>query len=116
MLKPNGLRPCGTQVLIKAIKHETVSPGGIILDTNEVEREQMTEQTGVIVAFGPCCFVGWKGCEEEDIAPYEQWGIRVGDKVEHRKYKGMDSSSNVEGGDVYRYVNDIDILGVIEDE
>lgn len=110
------LKPLGTQVLIKALKHETISKGGIILDTLETKREQMAESVGVIVAFGPCCYVGWKGCEDPDSPPYEQWGIKVGDKIEHRKYNAMDSSINAEGGDVYRYIPDIDILGVIDDE
>ena len=107
------LKPLGTQVLIKAIKHETTyGTMGIVLDTNETQREQMAEQTGEIVAFGPCCYVGWKGCQSTDSLPHEQWGIKVGDIIEHRKFNAMDSTTNKDG-DVYRYVNDIEILGVI---
>lgn len=108
-------RPLGTQVLIKAKKHENTTPGGIIRVTDEVLREQSAESIGVIVAFGPCCYVGIKGCENPDFPTYEQWGIKVGDTVEHRKYNAMDSTTNEEGGEVYRYIPDLDILGVIDD-
>ena len=110
------LRPTGTQILIKAKKHENITSGGIIRVVDEVTREQKAESIGIIVAFGPCCYVGWKGCEDPDIPPYKQWGIDIGDTVEHRKYNAMDSNTNVEDEDVFRYIQDIDILGVIIDE
>ena len=112
----SSLRPTGTYVLIKSIKHETLSKGGIYLDVMETKREQMAESVGTIVAFGPCCFVGWKGCENPDIPPYKQWGIDVGDLIEHRKYNAMDSTTNKSDGDVYRYIPDINIVGVINEK
>ena len=52
--------------------------------------------------------------EDPDYPPHRQWGIEIGDTVEHRKYNAMDS---VTSGDViYRYIPDIEILGVIDDE
>ena len=110
------LKPLGTMVLIKAKKLEKVSAGGIILHEDTVEKEQAGEQTGEVVAIGPCAYVGWKGCESPDSTPHSQWGIVVGDIVEHRRYNAMNSTTNEEDGDIYRYIPDIDILGVIEDE
>jgi chaperonin GroES len=107
------IKPCGYFVLVDITEAEHVTSGGIVLPTELVEKEQMAEETGTIVAFGPTCFVGWRGCEREDIPAYEQWGLKVGDKVEFRKFEGK--RSFVKGYEKHRYIPDTHILGVIND-
>ena len=139
-------KPLGNFVLIRAKKVDNVSGGGIILQEDMVGKEQAVEQTGEVVAFGPIAFKRWKGCEsprwldkafdhaagivmevesfealcdywkwEDDEFPaHKQWGIKIGDTVEHRKYNAMDSVTS--GDTIYRYIPDIEILGVIDDE
>jgi len=58
-----------------------------------------------------CDFCKW---EDPDYPPHKQWGIKIGDIVEHRKYNAMDSTE--EGFEHIRYIPDIEILGVITDE
>lgn len=106
------IEPTGTYVLIKCTKVENVSDGGIVLPDELVDKEQAIESTGVVVAIGPCAYVGWKGCEIEGKTPAECWGIKVGDLIEHKKYDGKDSV--FEGMDEYRYVPDINIMGVLK--
>jgi co-chaperonin GroES (HSP10) len=55
----------------------------------------------------------WKW-EDPDYPPHRQWGLEIGDVVEHRKFNAMDS---VTSGDIIcRYIPDIEMLGVIRDE
>ena len=107
------IKPAGTYILIKSTVVEEVSVGGIILPDELTNKEQAVEQTGRVVAIGPCAYVGWKGCEEPGRSPAECWGIKVGDLVEHRKYNGLESK--VAGCEGHRYIPDIEILGVIDE-
>lgn len=106
------IKPCGTYILIKATEISETSEGGILLPSDLTKKEQAAEATGEVVAIGPCAFVGWKGCDVEGKTPAECWGIKVGDIVEHRKYNAKDSDA--EGMEGYRYIPDIEILGVIQ--
>ena len=140
------IRPLGNYIVIEAKKIESVSDGGIILQGDTVGKEQAVEQTGKVVAIGPTAFKRWKGCESPkwftsavedwisdklppemfealcdhwkwedlDYPPHKQWGLEIGDVVEHRKFNAMDSVTS--GDIVYRYIPDIEILGVIGDE
>lgn len=107
------IKPTGTYVLIEAKKVESVSDGGIILPEDLTAKEQIVERTGRVVAIGPCAYVGWKGCDIEGKTPAECWGIKVGDMVEHKKYDGLDSVTEDERH--FRYIQDINILGVINE-
>ncbi len=107
------IKPCGYFVLVDVTEAESVTTGGIVLPRELVEKEQAVEETGIVVAFGPTCFVGMRGCDAEGVPAYEQWGLRVGDKVEFKKYEGK--KSFVEGMENHRYIPDTHILGVIDE-
>jgi co-chaperonin GroES (HSP10) len=108
------IKPCGYFVLVDVTPAESVTAGGIVLPKDLVEKEQLVEETGTIVAFGPTAFVGMRGCESEVFPAYVMWGLQVGDLVEFKKYEGK--RSFVEGMENYRYIPDTHIIGVISDE
>lgn len=51
---------------------------------------------------------------DPDNPPNKQWGVEIGDLVEHRRYEAKDSVFETEDGEIYRYIPDVDIIGVIE--
>ena len=108
------IKPAGYFVLVDVTPVKSVSDGGIILSANETMKEQMAEETGLVIAFGPTAFVGMRGCEKEDVPAYEQWGLKAGDKVEFKRFEGK--KSYVKGHENYRYIPDTHIIGVIADE
>lgn len=108
------IKPAGYHVLVDVTPAESVTSGGIFLPKDLVEKEQMAEETGTILAFGPTCFVGMRGCDAEGIPAHEQWGLKVGNKVEFKKFEGK--RSYVKGHENYRYIPDTHIIGVIADE
>jgi co-chaperonin GroES (HSP10) len=111
------IKPCGYFVLVDVTAAEKVTAGGIVLPQDLVTKEQAVEETGTIVAFGPTCFIGMRGCTEDDIektgktAP-ELWGLAVGDRVEFRRYEGKTTSLQDECENM-RYIPDTHIMGVI---
>lgn len=108
------IKPCGYYVLVDVTETEKVTKGGIVLPEDLTKKEQAVEETGTIIAFGPTCFVGMRGCDGEDKPPHSQWGLEVGDKVEFKKYEGK--KSYVKGHENYRYIPDTHIMGVIDNE
>lgn len=110
----SSLKPCGHYVLVDITETEQVTKGGIILHSDTTKKEQMIEETGTIIAFGPTCFIGMRGCDGEERPAYEEWGLQQGDKVEFKRYEGK--NSYVKGFEKYRYIPDTHIMGVINDE
>jgi co-chaperonin GroES (HSP10) len=108
------IKPLGYFVLVDITEAESVSKGGIFLPKDLIQKEQAVEETGTVLAFGPTCYVGMRGCEDETIPAHEQWGVKVGDLVEFRKYEGKNSFA--EGHENCRYIPDTHIIGVISDE
>ena len=93
------LRPLGDRILVKRIKEEEKTKGGIIIPDTAHEKRQ----DGKVVAVG-------KGKVADDgklIAPE----VRAGDKILFGKYSG--SEIKLEGDDLIVLRED-DILGIIE--
>jgi len=92
------LRPLGDRILVKRIKEEEKTKGGIIIPDTAKEKPQ----EGKVVAVG-------KGKFEDGklIAPE----VRAGDKILFGKYSG--SEIKLEGDDLIVLRED-DILGIIE--
>jgi chaperonin GroES len=99
MLSTMKLRPLGDRILVKRIKEEEKTKGGIIIPDTAKEKPQ----EGKVVAVG-------KGKVADDgklIAPE----VRAGDKILFGKYSG--SEIKLEGDDLIVLRED-DILGIIE--
>jgi chaperonin GroES len=94
-----GLRPLGDRILVKRVKEEERTKGGIIIPDTAKEKPQ----EGKIVAVG-------KGKYDENgkLIPIE---VKAGDKILFGKYSG--SEFKLEGEDLLILRED-DILGIIE--
>jgi len=94
-----GLRPLGDRILVKRVKEEERTKGGIIIPDTAKEKPQ----EGKIVAVG-------KGKRDDSgkLIPIE---VKEGDKILCGKYSG--SEFKLEGEDLLSLRED-DILGIIE--
>ena len=110
------IKPLGFYVLIEMIKVEKTSAGGIILNSDTVDKEQEATDTGYVRAIGPTAYHGYPGCESESCSstPAKKWGLEIGMKIEYRRYEGKKSA--VDGYENYRFIPDSHIIGGIADE
>ena len=94
-----GLRPLGDRILVKRVKEEERTKGGIIIPDTAKEKPQ----EGKIVAVG-------KGKYDDNgkLIPIE---VKAGDKILFGKYSG--SEFKLEGEDLLILRED-DILGIID--
>jgi len=99
MLSIMKLRPLGDRILVKRIKEEEKTKGGIIIPDTAKEKPQ----EGKVVAVGK-----GKVADDGKLVPPE---VRAGDKILFGKYSG--SEIKLEGDDLIVLRED-DILGVIE--
>lgn len=92
-------RPLGDRVLVKRIKEEERTKGGIVIPDTAKEKPQ----EGKVVAVG-------KGKYSEDgkLIPIE---IRAGDKILFGKYSGSEVKLD---GEEHVIMREEDILGVLE--
>ena len=107
------IKPCGFKVLVKIVPVEETTEGGIILGTaSSHQKERAGRDLGEILSVGPLAFRGYKGCL--DLKGPEDWGVKIGDVVEFRRYDGK--VPRPDGYEDYRYIDDEDIIAVIEDK
>lgn len=111
------IRPVGFYVLVEMEEVEKISKGGIVLPDDLINKEQDAADVGHVRDIGPTAFAGYPGCEDRpdivDFKPHMAWGVKIGDKVEYRKFEGK--RSIVKGFENYRYLPDSHIIGVIID-
>lgn len=100
----HGIEPVEFKVLIRPVKADEKTKGGILLPEQVVEKDQHAAMEGVISALSPFAFT------------YEEWPAgarkpRIGDRVVFARYSGI----NQKGADgvEYRIMNDKDIVAVI---
>ena len=93
-----GFRPLGDRILIKRIKEEEKTKGGIIIPDTAKEKPQ----EGKVVAVGKGKY------EDGKLIPIE---VKVGDKILFGKYSG--SEVKLEGEDLIIMRED-DILGILD--
>lgn len=96
--------PCGHRVTVKLKRVEERSEAGIILSTGkDLKRQQYGVEEGYVVQLGMNAFKGFDGGEP--------W-CAVGDLVGIVQYSGVHYE---EGDDVYRVVNDVDVMCILEE-
>ena len=93
------IRPLGDRILVKRIKEEGRTKGGIVIPDTAKEKPQ----EGKVVAVG-------KGKYRDDgrLIPLE---VRSGDKILFGKYSGNEVKLD---GDEHTIMREEDILGIIE--
>ncbi len=92
-------RPLHDRVLVKRVKEEEKSKGGIIIP----ETAQEKPQEGEVVAVGP-------GARDEDGERIEM-DVQVGDRILFGKWSGTEVKID---GDELLIMKESDIMGVIE--
>ena len=92
-------RPLHDRVLVKRVKEEEKTRGGIIIP----ETAQEKPQEGEVVAVGP-------GARDED-GEYIKPDVKVGDRILFGKWSGTEVKVD---GDELLIMKESDILGVIE--
>lgn len=101
MKNESGIRPVEYKVLVKPIKVEKKTAGGIILAESAREKEEFAQSKGVLIAAGAIAFTDphWLDCP------------KPGDTILFDKYAG----SSVKGldGETYRLINDKEIGAVM---
>ena len=107
------IKPVGFYVLIEDVEIEEKTSGGIFLPDATKDKEQDGVDFGTVLAFGPLCFVGYMKAGGGYCESPEDWGVKVGDKVEFRRYEGKKSSAGDDRN--LRYVPDSAIIGVVEE-
>ncbi len=104
MVMKRNPRPCFNRVLVR-IKPLT-SPGGLVVIPDAANVSQFATQDAYIVAMGDSACVG---------AGTGKLQYKVGDCVKINKYSGEDDRT-IEDGELYRIINDDDVLNVWEGE
>jgi chaperonin GroES len=92
-------RPLGDRVLVKRIKEEERTKGGIVIPDTAKEKPQ----EGKVVAVGK-----GKYSEEGKLIPIE---VKAGDKILFGKYSGSEVKLD---GEEHVIMREEDILGVLE--
>lgn len=121
------IKPLGFFVLIEMF--QVKNEGLIELPQELLDKEQEATDIGWVRAIGPTAYVGYPGCEAatssmddvlndavkvSTITPADCWGLKVGQKIEYRRFEGKKSA--VKGYENYRYIPDSHIIGAIDDE
>jgi chaperonin GroES len=106
MTNASGIYPTEYKALVRPIKVEDKTKGGIILPDETKERDQFAQMQGVLIAVSPLAFT---------YADSAEWGDaekpKPGDKVLFAKYAGAAVKGN--DGESYRIINDKDISAVL---
>ncbi len=106
------IRPAGFSVIVEVeAKSKTYEGSMIEMAPDEQKREHGGRDVGVILAFGPIAYQGFANCKGP-----EDWGVKVGDTVEFKRYDGKiprSAETNPELKNI-RVLDDSDIKCVVE--
>ena len=95
----------GWRLLVLPFKMNEKTKGGVLLQQETIERQQVGSQCGNVLAMGPDCY---KDKERFKEGPW----CKVGDWIIFARYAG--SRIEIEGGEV-RLLNDDEILATVQD-
>ena len=101
-LTADNIEPCGYHLLIELLEVKEESEGGIILSSDDVNREQAAMPVGKVLKMGPTCYKN----HDSGIDSAEEYGFSIGDNVQfpsHVYMKVAGAKSNLV------YVLDYDI-------
>ena len=102
-MSEHGICPKGHRILVLPKEVEEKTESGIIINVGTQKlREELAQVDGVVVAMGNTCYTDQP----------EPW-CKVGDKVFFGKYSGIFRDGK--DGLKYRVINDLDIVGTLED-
>jgi co-chaperonin GroES (HSP10) len=103
-MSEHGINPKGHRVLVLPDAIETKTASGIITSTGAATlREELAQVDGVVIAMGNTCYIDQP----------EPW-CKVGDRVIFGKYSGIIRKGNDEK--MYRFINDLDVVGTVDEE
>ena len=94
------IRPLQDRVILRRLKNDNVSPGGIIIPDSATENPVQ----GKVIAVGP-----GKTLKDGKVLPMD---LKVGDTVLFGKYAGNEVKSE---GEEYVVMRQEDVIGVIEE-
>ena len=109
-MNKSGIVPVGVSILVLPKQLDGKTASGIITATDaQLEREQMRQTDGIVVAVGPIAFYDEKD-GHGNVVPR----CKVGDRVVMKAYAGMIR----EGLDdlTYRLIADNDVVAIITEE
>ena len=107
-MNKSSITPVGLSVLVYPDQVDEQSSSGIFLGTPEqIEREQLKQTDGVVVAIGP---LAWH--DETDQAGEVIPRCKVGDRIVMTAYAGMVRKGKDE--QMYRLIRDTDVIGILE--
>lgn len=92
-----GLRPTADKILVDPVRVEEKSSGGIVLPGQSLDKEQLAQTIGTVIAIGNTASL----CPEMD-------GIAVGDNVLYARYSGAEFPID---GVTYRIMRARDVIG-----
>lgn len=100
-----GIRPTGFNVLVAVEPVEEVTKGGIILTATKLEKDELVQVRGRIVAVSPAAFdfAEWP----ENVRP------AVGDAIQFAKLAGLITTGA--DGKKYRILLDKDVAAIIDE-
>lgn len=96
------MKPVLHRLIIKVDPVEKKTASGIVLAINE-RSEKKAAVTGTVVEVGSTAFISFGSTAEAE-------GIKPGTRVQYAKYAGSEIDEE------YIYLNDEDVLGIVEDE
>lgn len=111
-MNESGIHPTGEKILVKPIKTERKTDGGIIIPDSSADKYDLAQIKAMIVETGPIAF-------EREVYFEKTYGTltmtpRGGDIVAIAKYAGYLLKGK--DGQDYRIVNDGDITAILEDD
>ena len=103
--KANLPQPTGWRMLVLPFKMNEKTKGGVFLQQETIERQQLGSQCGNVLGKGADCY------QDKDRFSQGPW-CKVGDWVVFARYAG--SRIEIEGGEV-RLLNDDEVLATVQD-
>ena len=104
------IRAVGDKIVVKPVKSERVSPGGIVMPETDAKKRDMAAIKAEICDIGPLAFEAEKKHEQRFgtsvLIP------QVGHRIMMGRYAGYEVK---EGDETYRIIDDEDVTAVLEE-